>query len=398
MMVLAKDNNDQDLENLAEQEQKLPSEIEEKRRKGILRTGYTTGTTAAAATKGALYALITGKPVDCVTVSLPKGRTAMLKIAWTRRESDGKVTCAAIKDGGDDPDATHGAEICSTVSFGKRPTDIQIDGGTGVGRVTKPGLGLEIGSAAINPIPMKMLEQAVQEVAKDQLKNQGVKVIISVPNGEEIAKKTDNPRLGILGGISILGTTGIVLPYSTASFAASIRQGLDVATAMGADTVVLTTGGRSEDFAKDLYNLPDHCFIQMGDFAGYSIRQCATRMTLRRVIIAGFVGKLTKMAMGVKQTHVAGSHVDMEFMARLAVECGALPNVVKEIRYANTARHVSEIISQNNVIGYYDLISKRVYEQMNEHAKGQLRIEVILFEFDGKVIGRYPKKTIDNSR
>jgi cobalt-precorrin-5B (C1)-methyltransferase len=391
-MVLANDN-DHDLENLAEKEQKLPLEIEEKRRKGALRTGYTTGTTATAATKGALYALISGKPADYVTVSLPKGRTASLKIAWTRREFDGRVTCAAIKDGGDDPDATHGAEICSTVSFGEKPNEINIDGGKGVGRVTKPGLGLEIGSAAINPIPMKMLEQAVREVAKDQLKSQGIKVIISVPNGEEIAKKTDNPRLGILGGISILGTTGIVLPYSTASFAASIRQGLDVATAMGADTVLLTTGGRSEDFAKALYNLPDHCFIQMGDFAGYSIRQCANRTMLKRAIIAGFIGKLTKMAMGIKQTHVAGSHVDMEFMAGLAVECRAPPNVIEEIRSANTARHVSELIKQNKIMNYYDHVCKRVYEQMNEHAKAQLRIEVILFEFDGTVIGRYPKDT-----
>ena len=390
-MFLHKDN-DQDLEKLAEQEQKLPPEIEEKKRKGTLRTGYTTGTTATAATKGALYALINGRPMEQVAVSLPKGRTATLKIAWTKKENNGKVTCAAIKDGGDDPDATHGAEICSTVSFSKNASNIHIDGGEGVGRVTKPGLGLEIGKAAINPTPLKMLEQAVREVAGHQLEKQGVDVVISVPNGEEIAKKTDNPRLGILGGISILGTTGLVLPYSTASFAASIRQGLDVATAMGAATVVLTTGGRSEDFAKELFKLPEHCFIQMGDFAGYSIKQCVNKMTIRQVIIAGFIGKLTKMAMGIKQTHVAGSHIDMQFMARLAAECKAPPNVVEEIGSANTARHVSEIIKKNNILSYYDHVCKRVSEQMHEHAKGQLQIEVVLFEFDGTVIGRYQKK------
>jgi cobalt-precorrin-5B (C1)-methyltransferase len=377
---------DKDIE-LAEKEQELPPEIEEKKRRGALRTGYTTGTTATAATKGALYALI-DKPVEQVTVSLPKNRTATLKIAWTKIDGN-KVTCAAIKDGGDDPDATHGAEICSTVSFSKNAGQISIDGSKGVGRVTKPGLGLEMGKAAINPTPMKMLEQAVREVAKEQLKKQGVDVIISVPKGEEIAKKTDNPRLGILGGISILGTTGIVMPYSTASFAASIRQSLDVAIAMGADTVVLTTGGRSEDFAKELFKLPDHCFVQMGDFAGYSIKQC-TNKKLQKAIIAGFIGKLTKMAMGVKQTHVAGSHVDMEFMARLAAECKASAAVVSEIRGANTARHVSEIVTKNNVAGYFDLVCKKVHEQMNEHAKGQLEIEVIMFEFDGKIIGRYP--------
>jgi len=377
---------DKDLE-LAEQEQELPPEIEEKKRRGALKTGYTTGTTATAATKGALYALIE-KPVEQVTVSLPKGRTAMLRIAWTRIDS-GKATCAAIKDGGDDPDATHGAEICSTVSFSDNTGQIIVDGGKGVGRVTKPGLGLEIGRAAINPTPKKMLEQAVREVANDQLRKHGVNVVISVPKGEEIAKKTDNPRLGILGGISILGTTGIVLPYSTASFAASIRQSLDVAIAMGADTVALTTGGRSEDFAKGLFKLPDHCFVQMGDFAGYSIKQCANKK-LRKAVIAGFVGKLTKMAMGVKQTHVAGSHVDMEFMARLAAECKALPKLVQEIRGANTARHVSEIVTKNNLVGYFDLVCKKVHEQMSEHARGQLEIEVVMFDFDGKVTGRYP--------
>ena len=377
---------DKDLE-LAEQEQELPPEIEEKKRRGALRTGYTTGTTATAATKGALYALIE-KPVEQVTVSLPKGRTAMLRIAWTRIDS-GKATCAAIKDGGDDPDATHGAEICSTVSFSNNTGQIIVDGGKGVGRVTKPGLGLEMGRAAINPTPKKMLEQAVREVANDQLRKHGVNVVISVPKGEEIAKKTDNPRLGILGGISILGTTGIVLPYSTASFAASIRQSLDVAIAMGADTVALTTGGRSEDFAKGLFKLPDHCFVQMGDFAGYSIKQCANKK-LRKAVIAGFVGKLTKMAMGVKQTHVAGSHVDMEFMARLAAECKAPPKLVQEIRGANTARHVSEIITKNNLVGYFDLVCKKVHEQMSEHARGQLEIEVLMFDFDGKVTGRYP--------
>jgi cobalt-precorrin-5B (C1)-methyltransferase len=392
MMFVDKDKDqDQDLEKLAEHEQKLPPDIEEKKRKGTLRTGYTTGTTATAATKGALYALIYGKPMEQVDVSLPKGRMATLKIAWTKNENNGGVTSAAIKDGGDDPDVTHGAEICSTVSFSKNVSNIHIEGGRGVGRVTKPGLGLEIGRAAINPIPMKMLEQAVREVAGHQLEKRGVDVVISVPNGEEIAKKTDNPRLGIIGGISILGTTGLVLPYSTASFAASIRQGLDVAAAMGADSVVLTTGGRSEDYARELFKLPDHCFIQMGDFVGYSMKQCANKDTIRNVIIAGFIGKLTKMAMGIKQTHVAGSHVDMEFMARLATECKAPQNVIEEINTANTARHVSEIIKKNKVVHYYDHICERVYEQMYEHAKRQLQIEVILFEFDGTVIGRYPK-------
>lgn len=374
---------------LAEQEQELPQEIEEKKKKGALRTGYTTGTTATAATKAALVTLVTGRPVEQVKVSLPKGKTATLKIAWTRTEGD-KITCAAIKDGGDDPDVTHGAEICSTVSFSDNAGAISIAGGKGVGRVTKPGLGLEIGRAAINPTPMKMLVQAVNEAAKDVLKEKGVNVMISVPKGEELAAKTDNPRLGIMGGISILGTTGIVLPYSTASFAASIRQSLDVAIALGADTAVLTTGGRSEDFARVLFpSLPDHCFVQMGDFAGYSVKQCAAKK-IKKAVIAGFVGKLTKMAMGVKQTHVRGSHVNMDFMAGLAEQCGAPAHVMAEIKKANTARHAGEIVARNNVQGYFALLCRKVHEQMSEHTKGELDLEIIMFEFDGKVLARYP--------
>ncbi len=183
---------------------------------------------------------------------------------------------------------------------------IVVDGGFGVGRVTKPGLGLSIGSAAINPVPMKMIIQSVNDVIKSNnqiMKNNGLGVIISVPAGEEIAKKTDNPRLGILGGISILGTTGIVLPYSTASFAASIRQSLDVGIALNSSVFILTTGGRSEDFCKTLFGTtyPDHSYVQMGDFAGYSVKQCFEKK-VKKIVIAGFIGKLTKIAMGVKQT------------------------------------------------------------------------------------------------
>ncbi|HEX5975816.1 MAG TPA: cobalt-precorrin-5B (C(1))-methyltransferase [Nitrososphaeraceae archaeon] len=378
---------------LAEQEQELPFEIEEKRKQGKLRTGYTTGTSAAAATKAALLALIYGRTVDTVVVSLPKEKQATIKVAWTRIEGRDSATSAVIKYAGDDPDITDGAEICSTVSFSDEKDKMLIDGGKGVGRITKPGLGLEIGKAAINPTPIKMIEQAVQEVLVNvpHMKEHGISVIISVPKGEELAKRTDNPRLGILGGISILGTTGIVLPYSTASFAASIRQSLDVSLASGTYTVVLTTGGRSEDFAKAILgeSLPDHSFIQIGDFAGYAIKQCSNKK-IHKAIIAGFIGKLTKMAMGIKQTHVRGSHVNMDFMAKIAAECNSSQSVIQEIRGANTARHVSEIIKNNNVNGFFDLICRRVYEQMYEHSKRELEIKVIMFEFDGSVCGQYP--------
>ncbi len=391
---IEKSNNEGDGEQdlmLAEQEQELPAKIEEKRRTGTLKTGYTTGTSATAATKAALLALISGKAVDNIFVSLPKGGTAKLKIAWTKVEGNGSSsTSAVIKNAGDDPDVTHGAEICSTVSFTDQVGKIVVDGGIGVGRVTKPGLGLEIGKAAINQTPTKMIEQAVREVAAKKLNDSGINVVVSVPKGEELAKKTDNPRLGIIGGISILGTTGIVLPYSTASFAASIRQSLDVAIAMGINTVVLTTGGRSEDFAKELFAklLPDNSFVQIGDFAGYAIKQCANKK-IRKAVIAGFIGKLTKMAMGIKQTHVRGSHVDMEFMTKVAAECNSSLKVIEEIKRANTARHVSDIIAKNNVSGFFDLMCKKVHQQMYEYSEGKLKLEVIMFGFDGKLCGQY---------
>lgn len=374
-----------------EAEEELPLQIIEKRKKGLLRTGFTTGTSATAATKAALLTLISSQIYNTIDIALPKGKIVKLKIAWTiyspNRQS---VTSAVIKDAGDDPDVTHGAEICSTVTLTRQKGLIEIDGGYGVGRVTRPGLGLEIGHAAINPVPKKMIEQVVLDTAKSILTNKGIKVIISVPKGIELAKKTDNPRLGIIGGISILGTTGIVFPYSTASFAASIRQSLDVAISLGTEVVVLTTGGRSEDYIKNLYkSLPDYAFIQMGDFSGYTIKQCANR-NIKKIIIAGFIGKLSKMAMGIKQTHVRGSHVSMDYMANLASLCVNSKNIINDIKNANTARHVSEIIIQNNVKNFFDLLCKQVYLEMSNHSNKSMEIEVVMFGFDGKISGKYP--------
>ena len=386
-------HNDNDL-SIAENEQDLSKEIMEKKQKGLLRTGFTTGTCASAATKSALLTILTNKSQESVQVTLPKGKVVDMRIAWTQYR-DEFVTCAVIKDGGDDPDATHGAEICSSVQLTNDIGKISIDGGIGVGRVTKPGLGLPIGKAAINPVPMRMITQTIDEVFgiyNQIIKTNGLNVIISVPKGEEIAKKTDNPRLGIIGGISILGTTGIVLPYSTASFAASIRQSLDVGLALGSDVFILTTGGRSEDFCKKLFEnmYPEHSYVQMGDFAGYSVKQCYEKK-VKKVIIAGFVGKLTKIAMGVKQTHVRGSHVNMDFMAKLALECKVSENVITLIKNANTARHVSEIVDSNDIVGYYDLLCKYAYNQMASYSNNNLLIDILMFDFDGNVIGKYPK-------
>jgi cobalt-precorrin-5B (C1)-methyltransferase len=361
-------------------------------KKRSLRTGYTTGTCAAAATKAALSTLVNGEKLARVNVSLPKDKNIIIDIAWIKYENEKSVTAAVIKDAGDDPDVTNGAEICVTVSFLETVNRIIIDGGIGVGRVTKPGLGLEIGKAAINPTPLKMIKQAIDEIIGQQKNRYGLSVTISVPKGEEISKRTDNPRLGIIGGISILGTTGIVIPYSTASFAASIRQSIDVSKAMGSDYVILTTGGRSEDFARGIFgnSIADHAYIQIGDFIGFSIKQCAIKK-IKKAYVIGFIGKLTKMAMGIKQTHVKGSHVDMNFLADLASRCGANNELIKKIRLANTARHVGELVDQFGLNIFYDVLCEEVYNHLSKYSPSELQIKIMLLDFNGKTIGKYPK-------
>ena len=356
----------------------------EKKKK--LKTGYTTGSSATAAAKAGILSIINQEKIFNVDITLPKGSTIQIPIKSCHFDSE-KSNCVVIKDGGDDPDVTHGTEIIVDLELTKKIDEIQIDGGIGVGIVTKPGLGLEINKPAINPVPKKMIIENLREVSAAILQKNGIKVTISVPKGKELCPKTDNPRLGIKDGISILGTSGIVIPFSTASYAASIRQNLDVATAMGEDTVVLTTGGRSEDFAKKIVDLPEHCFVQMGDFSGYTIQQC-NKKNIKKAFVVGFIGKLAKMAAGVKQTHVKGSKVDMNFLSEIAKKADASPNVIEKIKEANTARHVSEIIQDNSIEGFFELICSETHRHMKKHSERNVSIEVILFDFDGKILAR----------
>ena len=377
------------------------------------RTGYTTGSCAAAGARAALRAVTTGVcAAGSVEITIPRGDTITIPIKGCTITGDGRARCVITKDGGDDPDVTHGADIVVDLYVTSSPGEIGIDGGEGVGTVTKPGLGLEIGRPAINPVPKSMIARNLREEAaagQSFWESHGVRVVVSVPRGRELAPRTDNPRLGITGGISILGTSGIVVPFSTASYAASIRQSLDVAAAMGEDTIVLTTGGRSEEFARRMIarggggggggagarqeapGLPDHCFVQMGDFAGYSVREAAKRSEhFQKVYVVGFVGKLAKMATGVRQTHVKGSKVDTRFLAGLAAGAGAPDDVVRAITKANTARHASEIISGAECAPrFFGMLCAEVHRHMKSHANNDgVAIEVVLFGFDGGVLAR----------
>lgn len=350
-----------------------------------LRTGYTTGACAAAAAKAATEALVIQRVVDTVEITLPAGELARFQVR-TCIFGASQARCSIIKDAGDDPDVTHGAEIRATVRWTESP-GLTIDRGEGVGLATKPGLGLDIGAPAINPVPRRMITYSVEDVIGGELAVRGLEVTISVPGGTEMAKKTLNQRLGIVGGISILGTTGIVKPFSTSAYKACIIQALDVAIANGCTRVVLTTGGRTEKFAQRVLSLPQEAFIQMGDFVGFTLRRCAAR-GIREVVIAAMIGKLSKIAAGNFQTHVGHSRVDTDFLASVAASCGASPTLADEIRRANTARHFSEIVLQNGASQVLSSICQLASRNSHAHAQGKVAVECILAGFNGQILSR----------
>ncbi len=360
-----------------------PPTPEERKR---LRTGFTTGACAAAAAKAAARALRTGAPLTEIETTLPNRQR--VTFALKRCEILGQqATASVIKDAGDDPDCTHGAELTATVELTDTP-DIVLQAGAGVATVTKPGLGLEVGGPAITAVPRKNIREMV---AAELAPGQGAIVVISVPGGEEMAKQTLNARLGLLGGISILGTTGIVKPYSTAAYKASVVQAIDVAHERGLRTVVVTTGGKSETYAMKLHpGLPEEAFIQMGDFVGITLRHCARR-GIEQAVVVGMIGKLSKMADGKMQTHAAGSEVNMELLANLAAELGASSELQARIRAANTARHVLEICTAEGLTGIAALICRKVVGHGTRHAGGTLAVAAVLVDFDGKVLGRFPE-------
>ncbi|MCS6852154.1 MAG: cobalt-precorrin-5B (C(1))-methyltransferase [Gemmataceae bacterium] len=349
------------------------------------REGFTTGTAAAAAAKAACLVLLDQGWPETVSIWLPIGRTLQIPINTLVYEAD-SASAGVVKDAGDDPDVTHGAEIFATVR--RVPAaGVHIRGGTGVGVVTRRGLELPVGSPAINPVPQRMIRQAVGDILGSEQPDPGVEVTISVPNGEQLARRTFNARLGIIGGLSILGTTGIVRAMSTAAWRASVYQAIDVAAANGVGHLVLTTGGRSETFARRLFpHLPELAFVQMGIFTGASIQRAAQR-GVPRVTLCAMIGKLSKTAAGHMQSHVAGHQVDCGFLAELAADLGAPPSLVTAIRHANTARHVQELIEAAGFSRFYNRLCELAAQRCVAAAR-QVAIEVVLVDFDGRVLGR----------
>ncbi|GAB6080401.1 MAG: cobalt-precorrin-5B (C(1))-methyltransferase [Hydrogenophilus thermoluteolus] len=392
-----------------------------KRRAHRGRTGFTTGACAAAAARAAAQGLLTGAIPDAIETKLPNGQRVVFPIHEKRLYPDGRATAVVIKDAGDDPDVTDKAPITATVAWVSAP-GLFVAAGEGVGIVTRPGIGLPVGEPAINPVPRQNLCENLSELLgaappatcaalptsplperavclTPELPNcadHGLLVTIAVPGGETLAKRTLNPRLGIVGGISILGTTGIVRPYSTAAFRASVVQAIGVARAQGCDTVVLTTGGRTEKAMMALWpELPEAAFVQMGDFVRTAF-DAARKNGIRHLIIGAMVGKLTKMAQGMPVTHAGKGEVDRTLLADCARAVGAPSALVAEIAAAETARFAAERLAELGLdVAFHSALAARAWHTLKtKYWPGSARrLTIQTVDFAGNAVARIDEST-----
>jgi len=349
-----------------------------------LKKGFTTGAAAAAAVKAALTSFF-AEPPRTVDLLFLTGERKPIQIQAVEKISDDGIQALVVKDAGDDPDITHRAVIGARVRLSESASlVIVIRGGTGVGRVTKPGLELPVGEPAINPGPRTMIQNSVREVFRQfKIPAKEVDIEIFVPEGEALALKTLNPRLGILGGISILGTTGIVTPMSHEAYIATIRSGISVAAAGGADTLVFTTGRRSERAAMEKFKeLKSEVFIQTGDFFRAALEEALARPEIKAVTYTVFFGKALKMALGHEHTHAARSELTLQRLAQWAHEATGSRDLEQHIAGANTARHAFSFIYP----GYPDLLARvgqKALAAARSFSKERLEIRIIILDFDG---------------
>lgn len=314
-----------------------------------LRRGWTTGACATAAARAAFEALQTGYFPDPVHITLPNGAQPAFALA-THELQPGAAQAGVIKDAGDDPDVTHGAMVLARVRPLAPGSGICFRAGPGVGTVTRPGLPLPVGEPAINPVPRKMIALALTQAAALVGGSLDVEVEISIPGGEKLAERTLNGRLGILGGLSILGTTGIVVPFSCAAWIDSIHRGIDVARAMGLAHVAGSTGSTSESAVQKLYGLPESALIEMGDFVGGMLKYLR-KNPVARVTIAGGMGKMSKLGQGLLDLHSKRGQVDLHWLAGLAQARGATPGLIAQIQQANSAKHAFELAQGLDMAG-----------------------------------------------
>jgi len=354
-----------------------------------LRYGFTTGTAAAAGAKVSSLVLAGQDPVAEVDIPLPSGGRLTIPVESVEKTAQG-VKTTVVKDAGDDPDVTHKARISVTAALtphAAAPDMVELLAGPGVGRVTKPGLPVPVGEPAINPVPREQIRAAVQEARDASGLQASLSLTIEVAGGEQMARKTLNPRLGILGGISILGTRGTVKPFSCASYQATISSALDVARAQGIRTAALSTGGRSERFLRDQHpHLSSEAFVQIADFFAFALQQAVLK-GFSRVIIGCFFGKLVKMAQGHAYTHARSAELNLSRLASWAREKGLGPDKSREIAKANTARQALEIIEgdprRDDVLAD---VTARAMKTAGGHAGTDMPITFWVFDFDGRVL------------
>lgn len=345
-----------------------------------LRTGYTTGTCAAAAAKGALL-YMQGKAVNAVTVDLPGDQKATLQLSGLGKDSDGAF-CEVVKDAGDDPDVTNGAVIRVSLRYSEAP-GITIKAGEGVGIVTRPGLAVPPGEPAINPVPQNMIRNSIKNNYHGE---RGIEVTVGVEGGESLARKTLNPRLGIVGGISILGTTGLVIPYSHEAYRESIVCAFDVARALHLETVVLSTGKRSEASARLTFtDLIEPAFILMADHFYFAAEE-ALKHDIKKIIIACYPGKLSKMSAGSGCTHYMSSKIDLKILEEAVRDTGASQSIVDRIQTANTIRHAVTLMSEDFQKKVCTLMARQVIAHIQSHLNHRLPVEVLVVSYNDRAL------------
>ena len=341
-----------------------------------LRCGFTTGTCAAAASAGAARMLLSGKVIENITVITPSGNSVTVGLTDIKKEND-YVSCAVQKDSGDDPDVTDKILVYSTVSYEK--SGITVDGGEGVGRVTKKGLKQQIGEAAINPVPRKMIEEQLKTAASDYSYDGGLKAVISVPMGIQIAKKTFNPRLGIEGGISILGTTGIVEPMSEQALIDTISVELDVRKAQNEEFIIVTPGNYGQDFLRDNLGIAVDKCVKCSNFIGDTIDMCIEK-GFKSMLLVGHIGKLSKLGCTIYNTHSRYADGRMEAFALCGALCGAEREVLENILGCITTDAALEILKKEGIFDEtIKMLEKRIDRSLKLRAKGSIEIGMITF-------------------
>lgn len=360
------------------------------KQKDRLRKGFTTGTCAQAAAKAASIMLAAGKPVRSVEVETPKGVRLNIKIV-DQKMGKGFAQCGVVKDSGDDPDVTNGAKICARVRY-SRGKGISLRGGEGVGIVTKPGLAVKVGEYAINPTPRKMI---TREVAACLSREEGAEVIISVPQGEKIARNTFNSRLGIVGGISIIGTTGIVEPKSTRAYKMSLSLQLDVLKAAGYKKAVLVLGYVGEKFCREELGLKSDSIVKIGDHVGFMFSECVNKK-INKVLLIGHIGKLVKVALGQMDTNIKFGDRRIKTIMRYAHACGAKKEIIEEISRQISAEATIDILTKHSLTPVFDMIAKDAVNKINGFVNNRLSVGCILLSLEGKALSAYPKKVYRN--